>query len=188
MILITRPSQPPEYAERAALGQAALEAIAAEGGFKAQRRYEFDSSIWLSVRKVLREASSGKCVWCESRPDSMGPADVDHYRPKHRAEGLRKGEIHPDHYWWLAYSWDNLVYCCQACNRAKRTRFPVAGKRLEPGDPCCWIPTVPMTRPSTCGSRTTGRFGRSPSVVTSPLSASPSTVRTSSKGGSRPPG
>jgi hypothetical protein len=49
--------------------------------------------------------------------------------------GLRKGQIHPDHYWWLAYSWDNLVFSCQACNRAKRNRFPVIGQRLEPGDP-----------------------------------------------------
>ena len=135
MILITRPSQPPAYAERAALGQTALEATAAAGGFKAQRRYDFDSSIWLAAREVLREASYHKCVWCESQSGSTGPADVDHYRPKHRAEGLRKGEIHPDHYWWLAYSWDNLVFCCQDCNRTKRTRFPVVGKRLEPGDP-----------------------------------------------------
>ena len=135
MILITRPSPPLEYAARAASGQAALRATAAEGGFKAQRRYDFDSSIWQSAHQVLREASYDKCAYCESQADYMGLADVDHYRPKHRAEGLRKGEIHPDHYWWLAYSWDNLVLCCQACNRAKRTRFPVVGSRLEPGDP-----------------------------------------------------
>jgi energy-coupling factor transporter ATP-binding protein EcfA2 len=135
MILITRPSQPPAYAERAALGQTALEATAAEGGFKAQRRYAFDSSIWLAARTVLREASYDKCVWCESQAGYAGPAEIDHYRPKHRAEGLGKGEIHPDHYWWLAYSWNNLVFCCQACNRAKRNRFPVIGPRLEPGDP-----------------------------------------------------
>ena len=135
MILITRPSQPPEYAERAALGQTALEATAAEGGFKAQRRYDFDSSIWRAALDVLPEASYGKCAYCESQSGSTGPADIDHYRPKHRAEGLRKGEIDPDHYWWLAYSWDNLVFCCQDCSRNKRTRFPVIGKRLEPGDP-----------------------------------------------------
>jgi len=135
MILITRPSQPPAYAERAALGQTALEATAAEGGFKAQRRYDFDSSIWLAAREVLREASYGKCVWCESQADYTSLAGIEHYRPKHRAEGLRKGEIHPDHYWWLAYSWDNLVFSCENCNRAKRNRFPVVGKRLEPGGP-----------------------------------------------------
>jgi hypothetical protein len=135
MILIMRPAQPPWYAERAALGQTALEATADEGGFKAQRRYTFDSSIWRAALDVLRGASYDKCVWCESESGSTGPADVDHYRPKHRAEGLLKGDIHPDHYWWLAYSWDNLVLCCQDCNRAKRNRFPVIGKRLEPGDP-----------------------------------------------------
>jgi hypothetical protein len=98
MILITRPSQPPVYAERAALGQTALEVTAAEGEFKAQRRYDFDSSIWLAALEVLRGASYDKCAYCESQSGSTGPADIDHYRPKHRAEGLRKGEIHPDHY------------------------------------------------------------------------------------------
>jgi uncharacterized protein (TIGR02646 family) len=135
MILITRPSRPRAYEERAAVGQMALEEVANEGGYRAQRRYDFDASIWLAAREVLRDASYGKCVWCESQLGSTGPADIDHYRPKHRAEGLRKGDIQPDHYWWLAYSWDNLVFSCQSCNRAKRTRFPVVGKRLEPGDP-----------------------------------------------------
>jgi hypothetical protein len=79
---------------------------AAEGGFKAQRRYDFDSSIWLAAKELLREASYDKCAYCESQSGYAGPADIDHYRPKHRAEGLRKGEIHPDHYWWLAYSWE----------------------------------------------------------------------------------
>jgi energy-coupling factor transporter ATP-binding protein EcfA2 len=134
MILITRPPQPPAYAERAALGQTALEATAVEGGFKAQRRYDFDSSIWGASRAVLSEASYGKCAWCESLAGYAGPAAINHYRPKSHAEGLRKGQIQPDHYWWLAYSWDNLVYSCRACHRAKRNRFPVLGQRLEPGD------------------------------------------------------
>ena len=73
MILITRPSQPPAYAERAARGQAVLEATAAEGGFKSQRRYSFDPGIWLPARAVLGEASYDKCAWCESR---VGHASV----------------------------------------------------------------------------------------------------------------
>jgi hypothetical protein len=135
MILIARPSEPPEYAERAARRQAALEATAAAGGFKAQRRYVFDPSVWGAARGVLRDASYRKCAWCESKPRHPYYGDIHHYRPKDRAEGLRKGETHPDHYWWLAYSWDNLVFSCVFCDRAKRNRFPVVGKRLEPGEP-----------------------------------------------------
>lgn len=133
MILLTRPPEPTGYGQQAALGQAALEATAAQGGFKSQRRYDFDMMIWRAALDDLRQVSNSKCAWCESQAASAG--DVDHYRPKHRAEGLRKGEIHPDHYWWLAYVWDNLVFSCPDCNRAKRNRFPVIGKRLEPGDP-----------------------------------------------------
>jgi uncharacterized protein (TIGR02646 family) len=102
---------------------------------KPRHCYDFHTSIWLVTREVLREASYGKCAYCESQSDSTRLGEIDHYWPKHRAEGLRKGEIYPDHYWWLAYSWDNLVFCCQACNRAKRNRFPVIGKRLESGNP-----------------------------------------------------
>jgi len=95
MILITRPPQPPAYAQRAALGQAALEATAAEGGFKAQRRYDFDSSIWRAARAVLSEASYGKCAWCESVAGYSGPAAIDHYRPKNRAEGSARARSTP---------------------------------------------------------------------------------------------
>jgi hypothetical protein len=67
MILITRPSQPPEYAERAALGQTALEVTAAEG---ASRRNVVTTSTrrsWPAAREVLREASYDKRVWCQSQ-------------------------------------------------------------------------------------------------------------------------
>jgi energy-coupling factor transporter ATP-binding protein EcfA2 len=132
MILITRPPEPAAYAKKAAVGRAALEETTAEGGYKSQRTYKFDASIFRAARQALAAASNGKCAYCETFVEK---ADVDHYRPKSRAEGLAKGDTAPDHYWWLAYSWDNLMILCSTCNRNKRNRFPVIGRRIERGDP-----------------------------------------------------
>lgn len=77
-----------------------------------------------SVRKALFDGQSSKCCYCE---DHIEPRfdPVEHYRPKSEAakDGLtpkRSG------YWWLAYSWDNLLYSCGICNGEKGTKFPLA--------------------------------------------------------------
>ena len=76
--------------------------------------------------------SHNKCAYCETFTEQL---TLDRFRPKSRAEGRGKGTTAPDHYWWLAYAWDNQVACCPTCSRYKRNRFPVEGPRLEPGDP-----------------------------------------------------
>lgn len=65
-----------------------------------------------------------KCCYCE-----MGiprkRQDVEHYRPKAEAN---RGEYFPTHgYWWLAFTWENLLYSCQNCNQgiAKGVQFPL---------------------------------------------------------------
>jgi hypothetical protein len=41
----------------------------------------------------------------------------------------------PDHYWWLAFAWDNLYLTCPPCNKHRGPRFPVKGPRITgPGD------------------------------------------------------
>lgn len=65
-----------------------------------------------------------KCCYCEHRI-MKAFHDVEHYRPKARVDrrpgcGLTHG------YWWLAFSWDNLLYACPGCNRSgKNDRFPM---------------------------------------------------------------
>ena len=39
---------------------------------------------------------------------------VEHYRPK-------------SFYYWLAFSWDNLLIACPTCNQNKKANFPLAG-------------------------------------------------------------
>lgn len=55
----------------------------------------------------------------------QGYHDVEHYRPKGRAD-RRPGCPLTHGYWWLAYSWDNLLYACPGCNRTgKNDSFPL---------------------------------------------------------------
>jgi len=65
-----------------------------------------------SVQKKLNEIYHLKCGYCEQKLLDA-PKHIEHYRPK-------------DIYYWLAYSWDNLLLCCGACNSAKGKRFAIA--------------------------------------------------------------
>jgi uncharacterized protein (TIGR02646 family) len=132
MIVIVRPKAPPDFDERTQIALARLRETADAGGYRTQRRFRFQSRYWSLARDELAVAGQGKCAYCETHIGPTGGATVDHFRPKTRATGMPKGDTAPDHYWWLAYSWDNLVYSCMSCNRAKRSKFPVRGRRAEP--------------------------------------------------------
>lgn len=66
------------------------------------------------VVEALRTMFHGKCAYCEGNVHK-GDFDVEHYRPK--------GGVN-DHdgpqYWWLAFTWTNLLPSSEACNRALR--------------------------------------------------------------------
>jgi hypothetical protein len=65
------------------------------------RRYEV-------ARDALWHAQRYKCCYCESREQSKRN-DVEHFRPKTRAD--RRPGAREDHgYWWLAWSWENLLF------------------------------------------------------------------------------
>ena len=51
------------------------------------------------------------------------------FRPKLGAIGKDRKDKSPDHYWWLAYEWENLYRSCRPCNFYKATKFPVDGPR-----------------------------------------------------------
>lgn len=76
------------------------------------------------LRFVLWSEQAKKCCYCERiEPDSR--RDVEHYRPKTSA---RRGEEWPDNegYWWLAWTWSNLMFSCDICNRdGKNDAFPL---------------------------------------------------------------
>ncbi len=86
------------------------------------------------VLAALNESFHGKCGYCETPVDSLQVANVDHYRPTSDAIGADGSVDHPS-YWWLAYSWPNLVLSCRDCQRTKGRRFPVVAGRLRFGQP-----------------------------------------------------
>ena len=68
------------------------------------------------VKDALKSLYHGKCAYCETYDPSP---HVEHYRPK------RGG------YYWLAYSWDNLIISCSQCNTNKGNQFPIAGQKAS---------------------------------------------------------
>ena len=68
------------------------------------------------IKELLRKLYQGKCAYCESRVEQMV---VEHYRPK------RGG------YYWLAYSWDNLLCACPKCNEYKGYSFPILSGKVS---------------------------------------------------------
>lgn len=74
----------------------------------------------VDIKDQLEKIYLRKCAYCETFVEQMV---VEHYRPK------RGG------YYWLAYSWDNLLLACPTCNGFKGDAFPVSKDRVvyEPG-------------------------------------------------------
>lgn len=70
------------------------------------------------IKDALLKIYNKKCAYCEkSVADTFFP--IEHYRPKSK-------------YYWLAYSWANLLLCCHECNTYKGKKFEIeAGKEIE---------------------------------------------------------
>jgi hypothetical protein len=71
------------------------------------------------VQKALYSAQHGKCAWCEETVRQSG-THVEHYRPKNGAwrhrRSARSKQIDAHCYWWLCWSWQNLLLSCGPCN------------------------------------------------------------------------
>ena len=130
MIRVTKPPRPDallagEDRTRADCDAYDDNAAAYSGG---KIRFRFDRNLYghETVRTALRNAQHGKCCYCEGRFEAFAPADVEHYRPKGAVRQGRESQTLCPGYYWLAYSWENLYWCCQACNRSgKKDLFPL---------------------------------------------------------------
>ena len=96
---------------------------------RSQSRFTFPSTKWELAEADARMTFHGKCAFCETLiPRGEGERHVEHFRPATGAMNLDKS-LDRDHYFWLAYEWDNLYYSCSTCESNKRTFFPVKGER-----------------------------------------------------------
>jgi len=64
------------------------------------------------IKEKLEGIYNYKCVYCEQYYEGY---HIEHYRPK-------------SIYYWLAYSWDNLLFCCFYCNIHKDIHFKIVKK------------------------------------------------------------
>jgi uncharacterized protein (TIGR02646 family) len=97
-----------------------------EVALQAGETLKFDQGIYGAedVKAALIRMQHGKCCFCESKIRHISWGDVEHFRPK--AAVLIGEELHYPGYYWLAYEWTNLLFCCEICNeRYKRNRFPL---------------------------------------------------------------
>ncbi len=104
-------------------GRAARAAAAAAAAAKRGQPPDLDRRIWSELKSYLFEIFDGKCAYCESKVLDVAAGDVEHYRPKKGVDGM---PTHPGYY-WLAYDLENLLPCCEKCNRAgaKMNLFPI---------------------------------------------------------------
>lgn len=73
---------------------------------KFNARYKYSD-----VKDALAVIYFGKCAYCEQKVELT---HVEHYRPKNL-------------YYWLVFSWDNLLLACPHCNDYKGTNFEITG-------------------------------------------------------------
>ena len=123
------------------------------------RTFAFDHSIYAAdeVKADLLAAQHEKCAFCESHVRHVGYGDVEHFRPKAGYQQRQTGTLRRPGYYWLAYYWENLFFCCQLCNNLKRNHFPLRDGRRRaphpltisgPKNRCSWTRLGPTRRPS----------------------------------------
>ena len=67
-----------------------------------------------SIKDKLKQIYNKKCCYCESKYANT----IEHYRPKVK-------------YYWLVYSWDNLLLACETCNSSRGNDFKINGEEVE---------------------------------------------------------
>lgn len=93
-----------------------------------RQKFEFKNAIYghESVKTALIEAQHEKCCFCESKVTHIAYGDIEHFRPKGGWRRTKSSKLTRPGYFWLAYDWSNLLFCCQICNqREKRNHFPI---------------------------------------------------------------
>lgn len=102
--------------------------VAVRAALEADQKLEFDRKVYGStaVKRGLVASHHGKCAFCESKVTHISAGDVEHYRPKAEVRQSATDPIERG-YWWLAYTWSNLLFACEVCNRRHKARlFPLA--------------------------------------------------------------
>ena len=132
MIRIERPTQPPRILETKGTRKSREHCEAydrdRDGYRQGSKTFDFGKSVYghVSVRRALSGAQHDKCCYCESRLDVTSRKEVEHFRPKGAVQQEPGQQMVYPGYYWLVYSWSNLLMSCNVCNSThKRTLFPL---------------------------------------------------------------
>lgn len=145
MIRVVRSAEPPALTRaRQQRLAVAIKAYDAHGAPSSELSECLDGYGGKAIKEVLYRDQRKKCAWCE-RVRDFSSSPVEHFRPKGGARRHLPGEkdtrSDPGHYWWLTWTWENLLFSCARCNDSghKANYFP-----LEPGSPACSLPPRPV--------------------------------------------
>ncbi len=132
MIRVDRGPEPRALAEarwwrlaRAILAHRAGLKVTFEQSHKDKTVYHLTMGYGVATAE-LDERCGHVCSYCEWPQTGR---IVEHFRPKESARG-DDGGVDEGCYWWLAWSWENHLFGCSACNNKKGNLFPVSGARL----------------------------------------------------------
>jgi uncharacterized protein (TIGR02646 family) len=126
MIKIDKPKTPP--AKLTKEGLTATETLKqlyeadAQAYITGKKKFDIDKNIYghQTVKAALKKAQHDKCCFCE-RKEEIG--HIEHFRGK---GGYRQDEqetLKFPGYYWLAYEWENLFFCCPTCNSSYKQNF-----------------------------------------------------------------
>jgi uncharacterized protein (TIGR02646 family) len=133
MIQVRRPNNGPAVLKRLGEKQTRLDCAAYDvcpGDYQSGKESFSKRSYYNKeeVKRLLVSIHHSKCCYCEQRFRTLAYLHVEHFRPKagvRQTRGQRNNEL--PGYYWLAYSWQNLLLSCYDCNcQFKRTLFPLA--------------------------------------------------------------
>ena len=78
-----------------------------------------------SIKTVLKKAHHKMCCYCEKDQKGENGA-IEHFRPKAGYYILDRTEVlNKPAYYWLGYTWSNLLFVCSDCNGKKGNVFPL---------------------------------------------------------------
>ena len=133
MIRIDRGPPPPDLVAAGAGATSAICAACDDG-----ERLVFRREVYGLAKPTLIARQHGKCAFCESKLLHVSSGDVEHFRPKAGWRQAAEEPLQKPGYYWLAYSWDNLLLACSQCNRRHKSNlFPLedrASRATSPSD------------------------------------------------------
>ena len=132
MIRISRPSKAPKSLITKGGAQTAKDCAAYDADPAAyqsgKKSISVDRDIYgaKAVKSALMKAQHSKCCFCERKITPSDYGHVEHFRPKGSVRQNCTSKIEPLGYYWLAYTWSNLLVSCAICNTTyKGVQFPL---------------------------------------------------------------